>query len=143
MPNEAKPKADIRRLCAEGMLFEVQALIQAGGLDLGRFAGDRHPLPIAAGRGFHSLVLVLLPLSGQAGVLDAALRAAARGGHLETVRLLLAHGASAGSVPPADAVRSPNPEVPALLAGRGLDLVAGHPLARALVGSSEEALALF
>lgn len=143
MLNRIESKIDIRHLCSEGMLFEVQELIQTGRCDLSQFTDVRHPLAIAAGRGFQSLVRTLLPLSVPEGIVDTALCEATKGGHLETAKLLLANGASAASVPAAIAVRSPNPKIPAILAERGLDLATGNPLAHALVARSHEALAFY
>ncbi len=124
------------------MLYEVEVLIREGHRVVSEPGGDC-PLTISAARGFHSLVKLLLEQGQTQEVLDRALTAAAVGGNLEVVRLLLDRGANVAIVPVRDVVSCPSPDVAHLLYSRGLDMETGHPLAHALTNESEEALAFF
>jgi len=133
------------RFCQEGMLFEIQEWIRAGKLvPTGRTAREA-PLVLAAGKGFHSLIVILLDqgLGLEQDRLDAALAAAAKGGHLEVCRLLLERGAAIGAVQATDVVRCGNFEAAAFLMAAGADIVNDYPLARDLMEERAEALAFF
>ena len=130
------------RLCHEGMLFEVQEWIRTGG-SVSRPSGrGRLPLVVAAGRGFHSLVALLLECEESCPDKDKALTAAASGGHLETIRLLIEHGADIGKVSAGDVVESAAPDTICFLYEQGVDFETGYPVAQALANKSEHALLL-
>ena len=139
----AKDAHELCRLCWEGMLYEVQDWIRAGKpVVLGGNPKDT-PLAIAAGKGFHSLVLLLLDQGQSQACLDAALAAAGAGGNLEVCRLLLARGAGIRNVNADEVVRCGSPDVGDLLVRLGMDVSADNVLARALLAHSMEALAFF
>lgn len=144
--NSAKSdEKEFCRYCREGMLFAVQEWIRAGKpVPAGRTVPES-PLVLAAGKGFHSLVVLLLEqgLGQSQDHLDAALAAAGAGGHLETCRLLLDRGAGIPCVRAVDVVECGNPEVVALLLSAGMDIETGNPLAHALVQETRNALTLF
>lgn len=120
------------------MLFEVQDWLRAGKPVP---TGGESPLALAAGKGFHSLVKVLLDQGPSQDMLDAALACAGAGGNLETCRLLLERGAGVGGVRAADVLRCGNPNVEDLLMTAGMDIETGFPLAKAITDWSKEALA--
>lgn len=80
-------------LCSKGMLFEAEAWMQSGH-SAARPPDVRHcPLAIAAEKGFHSLVELLLRYDCNADQKLDAIEQAARSGDLEIVRLLVEAGA--------------------------------------------------
>ena len=133
---------EIRRWCREGMLYEVDDWIRSGHVI--PTGGDKNcsPLTLAAGKGFHSLVKLLLCQTWPQSCLDAALGRAAAGGHLETIRLLLEHGAEIGEVVAEELVICGNPESVYLLVAQGVDIETGFPLARAIAEGVPNALKL-
>ena len=74
---------EIRWWCREGMLYELDDWIRSGHVI--PTEGDKNcsPLALAAGKGFHSLVMLLLRQTWPQSCLDVALGRAAAGGHLE------------------------------------------------------------
>ena len=130
------------RLCREGMLYEVEAWIREG-RSIIPGEGKACSLTISASRGFHSLVKLLLEQGQTQEAMDRALTAAAVGGNLEVVRLLLDRGANVATVPVRGVVSCPSPDVAHLLYSRGVDIETGYPLAHALTNESEEALSFF
>ncbi len=122
------------------MFFEVQDWLRAGKPVP---TGGESPLALAAGKGFHSLVKVLLDQGASQDMLDAALNCAGAGGHLETCRLLLERGAGVGGVRAADVLDCGNREVADMLTAAGMDVENGDALAKALVELEPQALAFF
>ncbi|NLG00225.1 MAG: ankyrin repeat domain-containing protein [Lentisphaerae bacterium] len=98
---------------------------------------------LAAERGFHSLVKLLL---GHAvwpqRCLDAALGRSAAGGHYEVTKLLLETGASICDVAAKELVVCGNPDVVFLLVTKGVDIETGDPLAYVIENENPQALAL-
>lgn len=133
---------EIRRWCREGMLYEVEDWLRAGNSIPTEGDKMRTPLVLAAGKGFHSLVKLLLRQTWPQNCLDAALGRAAAGGHLETIRLLLAHGAKIGEVIAKELVICGNPEVVYLLVEQGVDIETGFPLAHEIAHEVPNALEL-
>lgn len=119
------------RLCWEGKLYEVEALLEEG--------VDPNPPPhirksalrVALGEGFHSLVVLLLRKGARVGPRE--MFDVAWAGSVEYMGLLLDHG---GKLDDAEAIESAcahgaGPMID-LLESRGVDLVTGSPLAAAL-----------
>lgn len=133
---------EIRRWCREGMLYELDDWIRSGHVI--PTEGDKNcsPLALAAGKGFHSLVKLLLRQTWPQSCLDAALGRAAAGGYLETIRLLLEHGAKIGEVVAKELVRCGNPEAVYLLVAKGVDIETGFPLAHAIAEEVPNAVEL-
>jgi len=138
----ASESSELRRLCREGMLFEVQEWIGSGRSVARRSPQSESPLVIAAHRGFHSLVRLLLEREECRPDRDEALAAAAAGGHLETIKLLAANGASTDKLCVDGVIECGNIDVIMLLQSQGLDLETGYPIAHALACKSESALVL-
>lgn len=119
------------RLCREGKLYEVEALLREG--------VDPNPPPnirksalhVALEKGFHSLVVLLLRNEAQPGpreMFDVAWV-----GNVEYMRLLLEHG---GKLEDTQAIElacehGAGPMID-LLESKGVDLVTGSPLAAAM-----------
>lgn len=119
------------RLCWEGKLYEVEALLEEW--------VDPNPPPhirksalrVALGEGFHSLVVLLLRKRARVG--SREMFDVAWAGNVEYMGLLLDHG---GKLDDAHAIesaceRGAGPMID-LLESRGVDLVTGSPLAAAL-----------
>lgn len=134
---------EVVRWCREGMLYEVEAWLQAGHAISTRGDKMRSPLALAAGRGFQSLVKLLLDrVAWPQRCLDAALGRAVAGGHNETAKLLLARGACIGDVVAKELVVCGNPDVVSLLVEKGVDIETGYPLAHAIAREVPGAVAL-
>ncbi len=132
---------EFRRLCREGMLFEVQAWIRSGKPLPQDGDGKEAPLALAAGKGFHSLVKLLLEQTPSQACRDEALARAGAGGNPEVCRLLLANGAGVHLVRAAEVIQCGNLEVADLLMSAKMDIETDYPLAHAIVNHSKEALA--
>jgi hypothetical protein len=142
MKAEKREAREFCRLCREGMLFEVQEWIRAGRPIPTGAKPAYAPLLLAAGKGFHSLVMVLLGQGfgcTQAG-LDDALAAAVHGGHCETARLLLSRGATIARIDARAVFKAPDVEILSVCTLAGVDLCTGTPLAVALINQSDAAV---
>jgi ankyrin repeat protein len=124
------------------MLYEVDDWIRSGHII--PTEGDKtcSPLTLAAGKGFHSLVKLLLRQTWPQSCLDAALGRAAAGGYIETIKLLLDHGANTDEVVAMELVRCGTPDAVYLLVAKGVDIETGFPLARALASETPKAMEL-
>jgi hypothetical protein len=138
-----KEANELRRLCHEGMLFGVAAWIRDGKSVATGGAPDRSPLAIAAGKGFSSLVKLLLEHEPSQDALDAAMAKAATGTGVETLGLLLAAGATLERVVVADVVSRGSPDVIEVLVRHGLDVGQDDALGWAMSNQCEPALEYF
>lgn len=130
-------------LCHEGMLFDVERWIRAGHSVVTGGTPDHSPLAIASGKGFHSLVTLLLEQHASQDILDAAMAQAAMGDGVETLRLLNKAGATLKNVSVKDAVTKASPDVIDFLVKHGLDVEQDDVLGQAMYRNIQTAMAYF
>lgn len=136
-------ECEVRRWCREGMYCEVESWLQEGHAISTEGDKMRSPLVLASGKGFHSLVKLLLGHTAwPQRCLDAALGRSAAGGHYEVTKLLLEYGANVGDVVAKELVVCGNPEVVYLLVSKGVDIETRNPLAHAIFDEDPRALIL-
>jgi len=133
----------LRTLCHEGMLFDVERWIRAGHSVVAGGTPDHSPLAIASGKGFHSLVTLLLAQQPSQDILDAAMAQAAMGDGVETLRLLNKAGATLKNVSVKDAVTKASPDVIEFLVKHGLDVGQDDVLGQAMYGNIQTAMTYF
>lgn len=139
----AKDANELRRLCHEGMLFEVEIWIRTGKSVLTGGTPDRSPLAVAAGKGFHSLVKLLLAQEPSQDILDAAMAKAATGDGVETLNLLTDAGATLKGVSVEDVVYEASPDVIEFLVLHGMDVGNDDVLGRAMYNEEASAVEYF
>ena len=143
--DEIKPLIE---LCKAGRLFEVQEWISAGKpVNLPppeKGTRRKSPLEVSIGRGFHSMVQVLL--EGGADIEDprySPLTDAILEKRLDLVKLLIKHGADINSVDMGYVFETWDPKIMNWFIEQGADVETGQPLAYALCSKIRTALGVF
>ena len=125
------------------MLLEVDNWIRLGRSVITGGTPDRSPLAIAAGKGFYSLVELLLTQAPSQDILDAAMAKAATGDAVETLRLLAKSGATLKVVSADSVVGNASPDAIEFLVRGGMDVSHEDALGRALYKEQSAAVAYF
>ena len=133
---------ELVRLCRTGRLYEVDAWIAAG-KSLSVPSGFRMTLQVAVEIGFHSLVRLLACNDKDVTNLNQALSDAVALRNLDTVSLLLEHGADLKSVPLADVLLTWEPKLIQLFLDGGVDVLEGLPFTVAFCAKVRTALRPF
>jgi hypothetical protein len=138
-PRASRPKPprdeeaeQLLRLCREGRLFELQALVAAG-KSLSVPAHYRQtPMRIALNTGFHSLIEFLLRHEENQSAKDDVLRQACWSGQRSVMQLALNHGASIGGVSFQSVIETWDRGVAQLFLEHGADPVTNAPFGKSL-----------
>lgn len=118
---------ELVRLCRTGRLYEVDAWI-ASGKSLSVPSGFRMtPLQVAVEIGFHSLIRLLACNDRDVANLNRALSDAVALRNLDSVSLLLEHGADLKSVPLADVLLTWEPKLIQLFLDGEAEVIEGLP----------------
>ena len=142
-PPRDEEAEQLLRLCREGRLFELQALVAAG-KSLSVPAHYRQtPMRIALNTGFHSLIEFLLRQEGNQSAKDDVLRQACWSGQRSVMQLALNHGASIGGVSFQSVIETWDRGVAQLFLEHGADPVTNAPFARAFKARVKAVLGIF
>ena len=131
---------ELVRLCRTGRLYEVDAWIALGKSVSVPSAIRKTPLQVAVEIGFHSLVRLLACNDRDVTNLNQALSEAVALRNLDTVSLLLEHGADLKSVPLADVLLTWEPKLIQLFLDGGADVLEGLPFTVAFCARVRTAL---
>lgn len=149
-PRHPRPKptpnpeaAHVLRLCNEGRLFELQAMVEAGGTLRVPPSYKQTPLRVALRLGFHSLIEFLLTHEADQAAKDDLFVCACYQGHLGAIELALRYGATPSALPFVDALHSLDRRTIALLLELGADPISDHPFARAFDARLRSAVGCF
>lgn len=134
---------ELVRLCRTGRLYEVDAWIASGKSISVPSAFRKTPLQVAVEIGFHSLVRLLACNDKDVTNLNRALSDAVALKSLDTVFLLLEHGADLKSVPLADVLSTWEPKLIQLFLDGGADVLEGLPFTVAFCAKVRTALRPF
>ncbi len=134
---------ELVHLCRTGRLYEVDAWIASGKSLSVPSAFRKTPLQIAVEIGFHSLVRLLACYDKDVTNLNQALSDAVALRSLDTVFLLLEHGADLKSVPLADVLSTWEPKLIQLFLDGGADVLEGLPFTVAFCAKVRTALRPF
>ena len=120
-------------LCRRGMLYEAEGWLAAGHSPARPPGAHTCPLQIATGKGFHSMVKLLLRHGCTSEQMADALEEAAKVGNMELCQLLVEAGASVGELPYWCLDEIVNRPLIQYLLDHGLDLTRENGLARMLI----------
>lgn len=134
---------ELVRLCRTGRLYEVDAWIASGKSLSVPSTIRKTPLQVAVEIGFHSLVRLLARNDRDVTNLNQALSDAVALRNLDTVPLLLEHGADLKSVPLADVLLTWEPKLIQLFLDGGADVLEGLPFTVAFCAKVRTALRPF
>ena len=134
---------ELVRLCRTGRLYEVEAWVASGKSLSVPSALRKTPLQVAVELGFHSLVRLLARYEKDVANLNQALSDSVALRCLDTVSLLLEHGADLKSVPLADVLLTWEPNLIQLFLAGGADVLEGLPFTVAFCAKVRTALRPF
>lgn len=149
-PRVSRPKPprdedaeQLLRLCREGRLFELQALVAAG-KSLSVPAHYRQtPMRVALNTGFHSLIEFLLQHEEKQSAKDDVLSQACWTGQRSVMQLALSHGASIGGVPFQNVIETWDRGIAQVFLEHAADPITNAPFARAFKSRVKAALGIF
>ena len=140
LPDDIKA---LMKLVRTGKLFDVQKWIAEGKRTVPPEPYWFSPLRVAIETGFHSMVEVLLQAGIDQKEKNYLLYQALWRGNFDLIKLFVDYGADPLAVEFDDACGTGNPEIMRFFADHGIDVITGHPFARALCHPKRPQLGIY